>query len=66
MGGLLAARVLGDVLDEVVKAWHDEPPLGPPGVDQLLGRQTRSGPQVGQVPLRGARPDAHEGGRLGH
>jgi len=39
---------------------HEEPPLGPPPVDQLLGREAGSGAQVGQVALRSARPDAHE------
>jgi hypothetical protein len=39
---------------------HDEPPLRPPPIDQLLGRETRSGSQVRQVPFRRARPHADE------
>ena len=35
-----------------------EPSLGPPSTDQLLGAEAGQGLQVGQVPLRGARPHA--------
>ena len=36
-----------------------EPTLSPSGVDQLLGREARPRPQVGEVPLDGAGADAH-------
>ena len=38
----------------------DEPARGAPRVDQLLGREARPRPQVGEVTLHGARTDAHE------
>ena len=44
---------------------HDQPPLGPSSIDQLLGGKTRPRTEVGEVALHRARPDAHElGGGL--
>jgi hypothetical protein len=45
---------------------HEEPTLGASAVDQLLGREARARPQVGQVTLRRARPDADARGRIRH
>ena len=42
----------------------NQPPASPPGVDQLLGRQPRPRTQVRQVTFDGARPDAHDFGRV--
>jgi len=42
-----------------IQARHHEPSLRPPRVDQLLGAEARTRPQVSQVSLRGARPDAY-------
>jgi len=47
-----------------LQARHDEPSLGASAVDQLLGRKPRPRTEVGEVTLHGARPDAHELGRL--
>jgi hypothetical protein len=47
-----------------LQARHDEASASPSGVDQLLGREARSRPQVGEVTLHGARPNAHELGRV--
>ena len=43
-----------------LKTWYDEPTSGPSGVDQLLGGEARPRTQVGEVALRGTRPNAHE------
>jgi hypothetical protein len=56
VGGRLTLRVGFESRD-------DQPPFGPAAVDQLLSSEARAGPQVGEVALRGTRPDAHELGR---
>jgi hypothetical protein len=43
-----------------LKARDDEPIGCPSRVDQLLGGKTRPRTQVGEVTLRGARPNAHK------
>jgi hypothetical protein len=47
-----------------LKGWHGRPPLRTSQVDQLLGVETGARPQVGEVPLRRAGPDADERRRL--
>ena len=57
---LLGRRMRGPHDSARLQTRDDEPTGRASGIDQLLGRETRPGAEVGEMAFHGARPNAHE------